>query len=105
MERVAARLTSVEAVAAKLSTNEHPSGRRLAHRTQGVDTGEDLTSSRTLVRGENSTAYDHEIVLSDEDDEDRSHHEYSRHNTQHRSNFGSRLPKSDFPKFDGDNPK
>ncbi|KAK1611691.1 hypothetical protein QYE76_035364 [Lolium multiflorum] len=49
MERVATRLTSVEATAAKLSTNDQPSGRRSSHRTQGVGTGEDQTSGRTLV--------------------------------------------------------
>ncbi|KAK1653459.1 hypothetical protein QYE76_071264 [Lolium multiflorum] len=48
MERVATRLTSVEATAAKLSTHEQPSGRRSSHRTQGVGTGEDQTSSRAL---------------------------------------------------------
>ncbi|KAK1642348.1 hypothetical protein QYE76_060153 [Lolium multiflorum] len=50
MERVATRLTSVEATAAKLSTYEQPSGRRSSHRTQGVGTGEDQTSSRALVK-------------------------------------------------------
>ncbi|KAK1630811.1 hypothetical protein QYE76_005126 [Lolium multiflorum] len=49
MERVVTRLTSVEAIAAKLSTNEQPSGRRSSHRIQGVGTGEDQTSGRTLI--------------------------------------------------------
>ncbi|KAK1679361.1 hypothetical protein QYE76_040209 [Lolium multiflorum] len=48
MERVATRLSSVQATAAKLSTHEQPSGRRSSHRTQGVGTGEDQTSSRAL---------------------------------------------------------
>jgi hypothetical protein len=51
MDRVVTWLTSVEATAAKLSMNDLPSGRRSSYRTQGVATGEDQTSSRTLVKG------------------------------------------------------
>jgi hypothetical protein len=78
-----------------------PSGHRQAHRNQGVGTGEDHTSSHALVRGEHSEAYDPDVVLSD-DDVDNVTQDRSGHT---RNNFGSRLPKSDFPKFDGENPK
>jgi hypothetical protein len=106
MERVATRVTSVEATAAKLSTHEQPSGRRSSHRTQGVGTGEDQTSSRALVKGERSVTYDQEIFDSDIEEHDISDSEYTKDIHHHgRNNFGSRLPKSDFPKFDGENPK
>jgi prefoldin subunit 5 len=97
MERVATRLTSVEATAATLSTHEQPSGRRSSHRTQGVGTGEDQTSSRALVRGEQSATYDHDIFDSDIEVDEIYDTDNTKDIHHHgRNNFGFRLPKADF---------
>ncbi|KAK1612104.1 hypothetical protein QYE76_035777 [Lolium multiflorum] len=70
MERVATRVTSVEATAAKLSTHEQPSGRRSSHRTQGVGTGEDQTSSRALIDDPTPVDTDTDATESETDNSD-----------------------------------
>jgi hypothetical protein len=112
MELVATRLAIVEKARTTLSTpgtaeldpgSLRPSGRRSSHQHQGVGTAEAQPSCHALVRGEHAlTTADH-FTLSDEDDE-FEHTEYD-HVTSHRPQSGPKLPRSDFPHFDGDNPK
>lgn len=76
-----------------------PHGHRLQPYPQGVGTGEVRTSGHALVRGEPSAIRDAEYNFSDDDADPHMHTPHQHHN------FGPRLPKSDFPTFDGDNPK
>lgn len=113
MERVVSRVHIMERTAATLSTPEYadlcpgllrPDGHRSSNRHQGVSTEEDRTFSHTLVRGEQSGNQELEYQLFDDDIGlgDAPHTHSFAHNF---SNSGPRIPKSDFPTFDGDNPK
>ena len=111
MDAVATRVSNIEKGAPPPLTPGHadlspgslqPQGHRIPLMNQGVNFREDRTSGLTLVRGEQSVTRAHDVILSDDDD-DPEHHEHG--GTRNRHHTGPRLPKSDFPTFNGDNPK
>jgi hypothetical protein len=112
MELVATHLAKVEKAQTTLSipgTVEldpgplRSSGRCSSHQHQCVGTAEAHPSSHALVRGEHALTTSDHFTLSDVDDEfERTEYD---HVTSHRPQSGPKLPRSDFPHFDGDNPK
>ncbi|XBJ04555.1 hypothetical protein VPH35_023472 [Triticum aestivum] len=81
-----------------------PHGHREELHHQGAVSGEIRTSGHALVGGEQSQTRDHltsAMYGSAERDDDRT----TAYPHQPYSHSGPRLPKSDFPKFTGDNPK
>ena len=111
MDSVAARISSIEKGVPPSSTPGHadlctgalrPQGHRRQSTHQGVAFREDQTSGRTLVRGEHSNTNEFDYSLSDDDIE---HESNGNTHHRHRHNSGQRLPKADFPHFNGDNPK
>lgn len=77
-----------------------PDGHRSAPPLQGDVTREIRTSGHTLVRGKPSRTTDPFPLTFDDNFEEENFAHRSP-----RSHSGPRLPKSDFPSFDANNPK
>ena len=105
---VATQITAMEQAASPHSTLTHadlcsgllrPNGHRLKHRLRGVVL-ERIKLRSHPRQGEQSKLQTQQFVLSD-DELPTGDHNFS-HNIKI---FGSRLPNSLFPNFDGENPK
>jgi hypothetical protein len=110
IEAVASRVAALEAVrSSEDDQTPRPDGHRLRNNTQGPDSDAIRAPFHALVKG--TKKFPHSPVqfeIGEHSLKDRDNHfddsSYTNHST-HRDRNSTRMPKTDFPRFHGENPK